>query len=118
MHGDVHNFVKKHSGKLTGKVFEVGSYNVNGGVRDIIPDLLGIDLRKGPGVDLVCPVEDLHKHYGNESFDACVSTDTLEHVQDWKGLTYEDYQHRCQEDVKINKLLWDKLKRKLNALYG
>ena len=39
-------------------------------------------------------------------------------VEDWEGLTYEEYAHRCSEDVKINKLLWDKLKRKLEVLYG
>jgi DNA polymerase III alpha subunit (gram-positive type) len=39
-------------------------------------------------------------------------------VEDWEGLTYEEYAHRCSEDVKINKLLWGKLKNKLEALYG
>lgn len=27
-------------------------------------------------------------------------------VDDWEGLSYEEYQNRCQEDVKINKALW------------
>jgi len=39
-------------------------------------------------------------------------------VDDWKGLTYEDYKHRCEEDVKINYLEWCKQKRRLVELYG
>ncbi|CAB4139058.1 DNA-directed DNA polymerase, family A, palm domain containing protein [uncultured Caudovirales phage] len=38
-------------------------------------------------------------------------------VDDWKNLTPEQYAHRCNEDVKINWLLWKDLERKLNKLY-
>lgn len=76
-------FIEEHKNKLQGKVIEIGSYNVNGSVRDVIDVSLGVDMREGPGVDLVCPVEYLD--LPNESFDACVSTDTLEHVKDWRG---------------------------------
>jgi len=38
-------------------------------------------------------------------------------VDDWENLTYEEYAHRCSEDVKINARLWDDLKRKLERLY-
>lgn len=38
-------------------------------------------------------------------------------VEDWENLTYEDYKHRCQEDVKINWLLWKDLWSKLLSLY-
>ena len=38
-------------------------------------------------------------------------------VEDWHGLTYEEYRHRCEEDVKINLKLWKDLKRKLERLY-
>ena len=38
-------------------------------------------------------------------------------VEDWHGLTPEEYRHRCEEDVKINWRLWqDKLKQ-LKFLY-
>ena len=32
-------------------------------------------------------------------------------IEDWKGLTLEEYEHRCKEDVKINSKLWDIIKR-------
>jgi DNA polymerase I-like protein with 3'-5' exonuclease and polymerase domains len=35
-------------------------------------------------------------------------------ITDWDNLTPEEYAHRCEEDVKINSLLWDKLDRKLS----
>jgi len=39
-------------------------------------------------------------------------------VTDWSNLTYEDYAHRCVEDVKINWKLWKELEGKLIKLYG
>ena len=38
-------------------------------------------------------------------------------VDDWVGLTYEEYKHRCEEDVKINWLLWQSLIKKYKMLY-
>jgi len=38
-------------------------------------------------------------------------------VDDWEGLSKEEYAHRCEEDVKINFRLWRDLKRKLEKLY-
>ena len=39
-------------------------------------------------------------------------------IKDWKTLTLEEYTHRCEEDVKINVLLWKKQKKLLSLLYG
>jgi len=39
-------------------------------------------------------------------------------VSDWSGLSYQEYKHRCQEDVKINWLLWKKLESRLEEIYG
>lgn len=39
-------------------------------------------------------------------------------VDDWENLTYEEYAHRCVEDVKINWRLWKELEGKLIKLYG
>lgn len=39
-------------------------------------------------------------------------------ILDWEGLSQEQYEHRCSEDVKINVLLWQKIERKLIDLYG
>lgn len=38
-------------------------------------------------------------------------------VTDWENLTYEDYKHRCEEDVKINWLLWQDLWKRLMDIY-
>ena len=38
-------------------------------------------------------------------------------IKDWSSLTYEEYAHRCSEDVKINSRLWRDLDIKLNKLY-
>lgn len=39
-------------------------------------------------------------------------------INDWEGLSYEEYRHRCEEDVKINtNLLYDQF-HKLMELYG
>jgi hypothetical protein len=38
-------------------------------------------------------------------------------VEDWKNLSYEEYKHRCQEDVKINKALWEDFKNRLTLMY-
>jgi len=39
-------------------------------------------------------------------------------IKSWKDLTYEDYKHRCEEDVKINTRQWKRCRAKLVALYG
>ena len=39
-------------------------------------------------------------------------------VTDWEGLTYEEYKHRCEEDVKINWLLWKDLIKRFKMVYG
>ena len=39
-------------------------------------------------------------------------------IDDWENLTYEDYRHRCEEDVKINIALWEDIMEKLVELYG
>lgn len=38
-------------------------------------------------------------------------------IEDWKNLTIEKYSYRCQEDVKINYLLWMKQYKFLMELY-
>lgn len=78
-------FVESHKDKLGGKVLEVGSFNVNGSVREIINVSVGIDMRKGRGVDLVCKAEDLLDHFPENHFDSVVSTDALEHIENWRG---------------------------------
>lgn len=75
---------------FTGKqVIEVGAYDVNGTVRPIIEEhgptsYLGVDISEGPGVDLVANVGDLPDMFAH-GFDVVVSTEMLEHVEDWRA---------------------------------
>ena len=38
-------------------------------------------------------------------------------IDDWKNLTQEEYAHRCQEDVKINYILWQNLLKRFMFIY-
>lgn len=71
------------------RVIEVGSYDVNGTLRYIIElmepyQYVGSDIIEGPGVDLVCPAENLVETFGKENFDLVISTCALEHMKDWQ----------------------------------
>lgn len=71
------------------KILEVGSFNVNGGLRDLITALkpaeyIGIDIAAGPGVDEVCAAEKIIEFFGENKFDLVISTEMLEHVKDWR----------------------------------
>lgn len=73
------------------KVLEVGSYYKNGSIREVIEswnpsEYIGVDLIKGPGVDLICNAENLIEKFGKESFDVVITTELLEHVKDWKKI--------------------------------
>lgn len=39
-------------------------------------------------------------------------------IDDWDNLTYEEYKHRCEEDVKINTNIWVKFLRELRDIYN
>lgn len=39
-------------------------------------------------------------------------------ISDWENLSPEDYQKRCETDVKINWILWKSMEKKLRKLYG
>jgi SAM-dependent methyltransferase len=72
------------------RVLEVGSKFVNGSVRPLIErfckpkEYIGIDIEPGKYVDIVLPVEKLLNVFGAESFNVVISTETLEHVLDWR----------------------------------
>lgn len=69
-------------------MIDIGSFEVSekiGGVRKVLPVTVGVDMREGPGVDLVMPGEKLLEHFGPASFDVVISCDTLEHVANWRG---------------------------------
>lgn len=70
-------------------VLEVGSMNINGSYRDMIMEFkplsyLGVDIKKGPGVDKICRAENLVREFGKNSFGMVISTETFEHIKNWK----------------------------------
>jgi SAM-dependent methyltransferase len=73
------------------KVIELGSYNVNGTLRNHVLSLkpsyyIGVDMVQGPCVDVVCKAEDILNLYGVENFNLVISTEMMEHVYDWKKI--------------------------------
>jgi SAM-dependent methyltransferase len=71
------------------RVLEVGALDINGSARHVLapkkPALyLGIDIRHGPGVDLICSLEEAPARLGSGTFDTVVCTEVLEHVRNWR----------------------------------
>lgn len=74
-------------------VLEVGSYDVNGSARPLVCSYVprsytGIDMRQGPGVDLVCdfalPGFVMPPGAPTSEFDLVLCLEMLEHVEDWQ----------------------------------
>lgn len=62
------------------RVVEIGSYDVNGSPRPLFAgcaEYVGVDLRAGRGVDVVCDAVD----YGGTDFDIVITAEVLEHVK-------------------------------------
>ena len=72
------------------RVLEVGSLYVNGSVRPIVEKIgrpsgyIGIDIKEGKFVDMVLPAEEILSKFGDEAFDAVISTEMIEHVENWR----------------------------------
>jgi SAM-dependent methyltransferase len=81
MHPSVYDWVaaKVAEHNLTAAdTLEVGSYNVNGSVRDLFTGpYIGVDMRPGPGVDHVATADRLP--FDDDMFEVVVSTEMLEH---------------------------------------
>lgn len=94
MHASVMDFLKAHLtfDEVCGKrVAEIGSQDVNGTPRPIVLPLkpsayIGIDYAAGPGVDVVADATSLTEKFGGEAFDIVISTEMLEHLQDWRSV--------------------------------
>ena len=82
---EIGKYIKKED--IEGKnVLELGSRNVNGSIRGYIEHLgaasyTGIDFIEGVGVDLVA---DVCNFTPSTQYDVVISTEMLEHVEDWK----------------------------------
>jgi len=72
------------------KVLEVGSYDVNGSVRNLFhttSEYVGVDLDAGPGVDVVAYGHEVDHEDG--TYDAALSGECFEHDQHWAA-TFEN----------------------------
>lgn len=98
-HASIEQFLAKHVHKadvMGRRVLEAGSFNENGSARShIIPleprEYIGIDMRPGPGVDLVLHADHLVQRFGREAFDIVISTEMLEHCEPWRWAVW----HMC-----------------------
>lgn len=74
-------------------ILEVGSLDVNGSPRSALVGhtgkYIGVDVKAGPGVDLIMSTYDLAHNFSVEKFDVVISTEMLEHVKDWKLAVYQ-----------------------------
>jgi len=74
-------FFERYVASSSSSILEIGSYDVNGTLRDFQPKgstWLGVDLETGPGVDLVIEnTSDLP--FTDESFDYVVASSVFEH---------------------------------------
>ena len=73
------------------RIIEIGSRNVNGSVREILEsykpsEYIGVDIIRGDKVDMICRAENLVKKFGKNSFDIVISTELLEHTENWKSV--------------------------------
>lgn len=72
------------------RVIDVGSYSTFDGFRPLVDlhggfsEYVGVDLKEGPGIDVVCEAERLIERFGEESFDLVIATELIEHVKDWR----------------------------------
>ena len=94
MHDSVMAFGKRTivTADIAGKrVIEVGSMNVNGSLRPHVESFgpscyIGVDFAPGRGVDVVCDAVDLERRFGAEAFDVVISTEMLEHAENWRAV--------------------------------
>jgi SAM-dependent methyltransferase len=72
--------VRHHGLRDASRVLEVGALDVNGSVRELFAGrYTGVDMREGPGVDIVASGHELRRAFRGEAFDVVVCTEVLEH---------------------------------------
>ena len=78
-------------------VLDVGSFDVGGSIRDFFKknNYIGVDLIKGPNVDIVLSGSELYKL--KQKFDIVISCECFEHAKDWKEIFLSMY-NVCEDD--------------------
>lgn len=105
MHSEVELFIDsvkaKHPDYFHDKrVLEVGSLDINGSIRSKFTECtyLGLDIGKGPGVDLICSI---HRFFVPTRFDVVISTEMLEHDQYWMQSLKSMYDNLTQGGLMV-----------------
>ena len=86
MHAPIKNFVSKaiiENGPFNGDIAEIGSRDVNGGIKHLFSDYesyTGIDILDGENVDIVIDAADWKP---DKKYCCIVSTETFEHTKNW-----------------------------------
>lgn len=86
MHEAVRKYVFDNLDSGYKSVIEVGSLDINGGVRDLVDDgteYVGIDIQPGPGVDVVADFS-TYKH--SKLVDRILCLEVLEHAPKWRQI--------------------------------
>ena len=87
--------------ELRGKrIVDIGAQDVNGSLREhcmkFDPECyLGVDISKGNKVDVICDVCNLSSRFGCHAFDVVISTEMLEHIENWI-LAIENMKQVCR----------------------
>lgn len=89
-------FIKQNlrAKEIKGKfVLDVGARDLNGSARELVAqfkpkEYVGVDIEAGPGVDQIIPADKLIDSFGEGIFDVVITTEMLEHVQDWKTVVH------------------------------
>jgi DNA polymerase I-like protein with 3'-5' exonuclease and polymerase domains len=86
----------------------------------LLEKLLGVDLSKLMVIDTVALSWYLNVNREVHGLDSFFSDYGIAKpvISDWENLTPEEYQHRCREDVRINKALWEDFKERLVDMYS
>lgn len=88
MHPPVREWVTYYLPAEYESVLEIGSLDINGGVRDLLRDkaqYTGVDEQEGPGVDVVMNFLD---YIPPEPVDVVLCLEVLEHTADWPKIVF------------------------------
>lgn len=87
MHQQCHDFVRDTlDGTTPKRCVEIGSRDVNGGIRHLLPtdcDYTGVDITEGPGVDTVADAADWKP---KTKADLVLCLEVLEHTDQWQAI--------------------------------
>lgn len=85
MHPPVRRFVSSFATPAPISLIEIGSLDVNGGIRDLFPNAryTGLDIVSGPGVDVVA---DASKWSPPDTVDMVICCEVFEHTPLWRHI--------------------------------